>query len=200
MKSRGAVIFITALVVFVGIGVWLGGRGQPESGDRMPSPVGAKAPQPAAVPLPSPVVPAPPPPAPPQPLPANPGVSAPAKPAPAPATVNAPPAPPPEPVADHIKTTRAQIDNISLMLRDYRTIVGDNPVGSNAEIVKAVNGGNPRGARLGPPEGMTLNASGELVDSWGTPFFFHQMSATHMDITSAGPDRKFDTADDVKGR
>ena len=75
--------------------------------------------------------------------------------------------------------------------------MGENPVGSNAEIMKAMMGGNPKQARLGPPEGQTVNGEGELVDRWGTPIFFHQMSATEMEIRSAGPDRKLYTSDDV---
>ena len=99
-------------------------------------------------------------------------------------------------------TAQAQIDldKVSLMFRDYRTRMGENPTGTNAEIMKAVMGGNPVQARLGPPEGQQLNGDGELVDRWGTPYFFHQMSKTDMEIRSAGPDRKMWTADDVVGR
>jgi hypothetical protein len=92
---------------------------------------------------------------------------------------------------------RADLDNVRLMLRDYRTLMGENPVGSNAEIMKAVMGGNPKRARLGPPEGQNVNASGELVDRWGTPYFFHQISANQMEIRSAGPDGVMWTTDDV---
>lgn len=89
------------------------------------------------------------------------------------------------------------MDKVSLMIRDFRTLDGTNPVGTNAEIMKAVMGGNFKRAMLGPPEGQNLNANGELVDRWGTPYFFHQMSATHMEIHSAGPDRAFNTPDDI---
>ena len=89
------------------------------------------------------------------------------------------------------------MDKVSLMIRDFRTLDGTNPVGTNAEIMKAVMGGNPKKAMLGPPEGQNLNANGELVDRWGTPYFFHQMTATHMEIHSAGPDRIFSTPDDI---
>ena len=89
------------------------------------------------------------------------------------------------------------LDKAGLMLRDFRTLMGTNPVGTNAEIMKAVMGGNPKNAMLGPPEGQSLNGNGELVDRWGTAYFFHQMSATHMEIHSAGPDRIFSTTDDV---
>ena len=91
----------------------------------------------------------------------------------------------------------SEVNKIKLMLRDYRTLMGENPVGTNAEIMKAIIGANPKGAKLGPPEGMSLNGGGELVDTWGTPYFFHQLSGTQMEIRSAGQDRKMWTGDDI---
>lgn len=91
----------------------------------------------------------------------------------------------------------ADLDNVRLMLRDYRSLMGENPVGSNAEIMKAIMGGNPKHAQLGPPGGQGINGNGELVDRWGTPYFFHQQSATSMEIRSAGPDRVMWTPDDL---
>lgn len=90
-----------------------------------------------------------------------------------------------------------ELDKVRLMLRDYRTLYHENPVGTNAEIMKAVMGGNPRQAQLGPPEGQSLNASGELLDRWGTPYFFHQLSSNLMEIRSAGPDKTLWTSDDI---
>ena len=98
---------------------------------------------------------------------------------------------------DESAAATAQADQIGLMLRDYRTLMGTNPIGTNAEIMQALMGGNPKGARLGPPEGMSLNTQGELIDRWGTPIFFHQLSGTDMEIRSAGPDRVLWTLDDV---
>ncbi len=101
-------------------------------------------------------------------------------------------------VADADRNAGAiELDKVSLMLRDYRTRMGENPVGTNAEIMKAVMGGNPKGALLGPPEGQKLNGDGELVDRWGKPYFFHQLSRTSMEIRSAGPDQQLYTEDDV---
>ena len=68
-------------------------------------------------------------------------------------------------------------------------------MGTNAEIMKAIMGGNPKGAQLGPPEGQTLNGNGELIDRWGTPYFFHQLSKDLMEIRSAGPDRRMGNAE-----
>ncbi len=88
------------------------------------------------------------------------------------------------------------VDKVTLSLRDYRTLMGENPVGTNAEIAKALDGGNPKQARL-LQEGLILNDKGELIDRWGTPYFFHQLSRDHMQIRSAGPDRKMYTDDDI---
>ncbi len=57
-----------------------------------------------------------------------------------------------------------QLDKINLMLRDFRTLTGGNPVGTNAEIMAAFMG-------------------------WGTPYVFHQLSRDQMEIRSAGPDK-----------
>ena len=82
------------------------------------------------------------------------------------------------------------------MIRDYRTALGENPVGTNAEIMRAINGQNAKQVNIGPPAGQSMNAKGELVDQWGTPYFFHQLSARDMEIRSAGPDRVMGTSDD----
>ena len=111
---------------------------------------------------------------------------------------SSPPAPPQDP--EGTAKAAIDVDKVGLMFRDYRTRMGENPTGTNAEIMRAVMGENPKQARLGPPEGQQLNGNGELVDRWGTPYFFHQMSRTDMEIRSAGPDRQMWTADDVVGR
>jgi hypothetical protein len=72
-----------------------------------------------------------------------------------------------------------------------------NPVGDNAEITAALTGHNPLNFAFVPPNHRAINTHGELCDRWGTPFRLHQRSGTFMEIRSAGPDRKFATADDV---
>ena len=71
-----------------------------------------------------------------------------------------------------------------------------NPVGENAEITAALTGRNPLNFAFIPADFPAINARGELCDRWGTPFFFHSLSGTQMEIRSAGPDRKLWTADD----
>ena len=89
------------------------------------------------------------------------------------------------------------LEHVDVMLRDFRTVVGENPVGTNAEIMRAIDGANVKQLKLGAPAGHQLSPSGELVDRWGTPYFFHQLSGTQMEIRSAGPDRTLWTRDDV---
>jgi len=82
-------------------------------------------------------------------------------------------------------------------ISDYYTLMGENPVGTNAEIMKSIMGDNPRHATLGPPEGLSLNDKGELLDQWGTPYFFHQLGRDRMEVRSAGPDKIHWTQDDI---
>jgi hypothetical protein len=72
-----------------------------------------------------------------------------------------------------------------------------NPVGSNAEITAMLSGRNALRFAFIAPDHPAINRAGELVDRWGTPFFFHAESGTRMTIQSAGPDRRLHTADDV---
>lgn len=95
------------------------------------------------------------------------------------------------------QNARRVLDDLQFALRDYRTAVGGNPVGTNAEITSALLGNNARQVKVVLPEGAVLNGVGEMCDHWGTPYFFHQLSGTRMEIRSAGPDRRLWTADDL---
>jgi hypothetical protein len=81
-------------------------------------------------------------------------------------------------------------------IRSFQAVHGENPVGSNAEITTALFVNNPKQLKLEVPAGSHVNGEGQLCDRWGTPYFFHQVSATEMEIRSAGPDRKMWTGDD----
>jgi hypothetical protein len=95
---------------------------------------------------------------------------------------------PPQVVMEHLRTT----------VHSYQSMFGGNPVGTNPEITAALNGANPRQAQfIREDYGMRINGRGELVDPWGVAYFFHQLSATEMEIRSAGPDQVMWTADDL---
>ncbi len=88
------------------------------------------------------------------------------------------------------------IDNLQFNFRDFSAALGSNPVGTNTEITAALLGDNLKQIKLPIPEGSTRNAQGELCDPWDSPWFFHQLSGTQMEIRSAGPDRIHYTQDD----
>jgi hypothetical protein len=90
------------------------------------------------------------------------------------------------------------LENMRTVIRQYGLRFGGNPVGNNAEITRALNGGNPKDVMFIPSDsGLQTNGKGELIDSWGTPFFFHQLSAREMEVRSAGPDKVMWTPDDL---
>ena len=90
------------------------------------------------------------------------------------------------------------LSNMRVTINQYRSMFGENPVGTNPEITKALNEDNPKQAGFIKEElGLRINGKVELVDYWGTPFFFHQLSGTEMEIHSAGPDKVMWTADDL---
>ena len=108
-------------------------------------------------------------------------------------------APPPEPqglTPQEVQAVRDAIDNLEFAFRDFATNLGGNPVGTNAEITAALRGDNLKQLKLDMPAGSTVSPAGELCDPWGTPWFFHQLSRTKMEIRSAGRDKQLYTDDD----
>ena len=132
---------------------------------------------------------------------------------PPPATPPAPPAsrtPPPAPLPAERSTLADLLNTPSKNIRDDLRVVSEildtfrsnfprtgNPVGTNAEITAVLTGKNKLQLALIPADHAAINRStGELLDRWGTPFFFHAESGSRMEIRSAGPDKKHHTADD----
>ncbi len=90
------------------------------------------------------------------------------------------------------------MENLRTAFHSYQSVFGGNPVGTNPEITAALNGGNPKQISfIRSDDGMRINARGELIDPWGTAYFFHQLSGTEMEIRSAGPDKRMWTTDDL---
>ena len=89
------------------------------------------------------------------------------------------------------------LDSARVAMHNYGSTFGENPVGTNPEITAALMGKNPKQINFITPEsGLRVNENGEMLDAWGTPFFFHQLSGREMEIRSAGEDRKMWTFDD----
>lgn len=106
---------------------------------------------------------------------------------------------PAAPMSD-AERTRAlgRIARVDRLLRDYSRNVGEFPVGTNADITRALRGNNLKKIVFVTPDEMPTNDRAELIDDWQTPYFFHQVSGHQMEIYSAGPDREMWTADDLK--
>ncbi|HSY18717.1 MAG TPA: hypothetical protein VK815_10300 [Candidatus Acidoferrales bacterium] len=89
------------------------------------------------------------------------------------------------------------LDNARVVMHNYADMFGENPVGDNSEITAALMGKNPKQVNfISAESGLRVNDKGELIDAWGTPFFFHQLSGKLMEIRSAGEDKKMWTFDD----
>jgi hypothetical protein len=67
----------------------------------------------------------------------------------------------------------------------------------NYRLTKVLCGDNPRKIAFLTPGPSDMNANGELIDPWGTPFriTFDAKSGPHA--VSAGPDKIFGTKDDI---
>jgi hypothetical protein len=72
------------------------------------------------------------------------------------------------------------------------------PIGGNADITAALIGVSDaaRPGQLFPRNHRTIR-DGQLIDRWGTPFWFHPNSGSQMEVRSAGPDKSMFTQDDV---
>ena len=93
------------------------------------------------------------------------------------------------------------LENARTAIHNYGQRFEGNPVGNNAEITRALAGENPKQINfISADAGLRLNEQGEMLDAFGTPFFFHQMSKTEMEIHSAGPDKVMWTDDDLMTR
>jgi hypothetical protein len=90
------------------------------------------------------------------------------------------------------------VASVSQLLEEFRRAFGAMPVGEqNDEIVRRLQGENPRGIAVLPKTHPAITSEGELLDRWGTPYRFHPESAWVMTVRSAGPDKRMWSSDDI---
>jgi type II secretory pathway pseudopilin PulG len=91
------------------------------------------------------------------------------------------------------RNSRLSTDVESLFdgLQKYKDFVGAYPIGSNADIAKALQGQNARKVTVLVGRKLEVNGKGEYIDPWGTPLRIY-FSDTSVLIRSAGPNRRFD--------
>lgn len=70
--------------------------------------------------------------------------------------------------------------------------------GDNADITAALTGTQYQGQKghVFPRQHNAIRG-GQLVDRWGTPFWFHANGPGQLEIRSAGPDKNLFTPDDI---
>ena len=76
-------------------------------------------------------------------------------------------------------------------LQKYKEHVGAYPTGSNADVVKALQGQNPKRVIIGLGRKLELNGKGEFVDPWGNALRFY-FSENSVLVRSAGANRRFE--------
>lgn len=69
-------------------------------------------------------------------------------------------------------------------------------LGFNEDLAAALTDRTALGDAAVPVEHPALR-DGRLIDRWGTPWQVHPLAADHIELRSAGPDRRLYTADDL---
>jgi hypothetical protein len=96
------------------------------------------------------------------------------------------------------QSSREDIDAIHTMISDYHSVFGETPPGGlNEEITRGLLGDNPKKIVFLTARKGEVSPFGELLDRWGTPYFFHKLTRDVIDLRSAGPDHKLWTKDDI---
>ena len=85
------------------------------------------------------------------------------------------------------------MENSLLLLKS----AGNRPLSANADWADLLRGRNAAREEFLPARHHALNASGQLVDRWGTPLFFHALGGGRYEIRSAGADKRLWTDDDL---
>ncbi|MCE0485164.1 MAG: hypothetical protein LV479_13125 [Methylacidiphilales bacterium] len=94
--------------------------------------------------------------------------------------------------------TNATMEAIQTAIVAYQTEYGTSPPeDSNAELAKVLEGANPRRIAFISMLPRDSNAQGEILDAWGTPLRIKVTKITPLQIQSAGPDKVWNTKDDV---
>lgn len=88
------------------------------------------------------------------------------------------------------------LEIVADFINTYSKGIGGNPIGDNADITAALTGTQGHKGRVFPPNHRAIR-NGQLIDRWGTPFWFHPNSGNQMEIRSAGPDKDLFTSDDI---
>ncbi len=106
--------------------------------------------------------------------------------------VAVPPAGPAAPLIFTNFPAQTAVENMGRAIHQYGQMFGGNPVGTNPEFARQLGGDNPKHINFISAEaGMMVNGNGELVDPWGTPYFFHQLSGSDTEASAHRPGQNY---------
>lgn len=86
---------------------------------------------------------------------------------------------------------------IEHLLQEAHSAFHALPTGDHDEVVSFLRGQNSLNIAYFPEDDPNLNADGEIIDRWGTPYFFHTLSRDRIEVRSAGPDKLHWSEDDL---
>ena len=99
-------------------------------------------------------------------------------------------------LASKEQTPVRDLEIVNEFITLYSKAFQGNPIGMNEDITAVLTGNNYTKGILFPPNSPMI-VKGQIVDRWGSPYWFHPSSSTQMEIRSPGPDKNLFTADDV---
>jgi hypothetical protein len=105
-------------------------------------------------------------------------------------------------LAERLNDSEASVEDdlgvVGLLIENFLRRSREVPAGGrNEEIVGALRGRNrEKEVSLGRSNAK-LNEKGELLDRFGTPYYFRPVSDQRIEVRSAGPDRTLWTKDDL---
>ena len=89
------------------------------------------------------------------------------------------------------------LEYIDQILGIYRYFFKENPVSTgNKQVLEQLMGKNKYNLVFLDSDNRRI-LDGQLIDQWGTPYFFHALEADQMEIRSAGVDKVMWTSDDL---
>lgn len=93
-------------------------------------------------------------------------------------------------------TAQRDVRILRTAIRAFYTEYAAWPTGDVRQIVSALTGKNAHNIVFIEEPDSCLNQRGEYLDPWKTPYRI-ATAGTNIEVRSAGPDRKFGTADDI---
>jgi hypothetical protein len=88
-----------------------------------------------------------------------------------------------------------ELEIIQDLLSQHQRALGSSSFGDNNDVTRALVGDTGDGIWL--PRQSPRIRNGELLDRWGTPYWFHANGVNQVEIRSAGPDQSLFTSDDI---